>query len=136
MIPAVAQWASINSISTIPFTYWNQPSGELHRFAIRPRLSTDSLYALRNAALAGLGAGIASAWVVSEDLAAGRLIHLTPQWQAAPLPVFLVYPHARFYPAKLRVFIELMRATVPTLVGMTGAGGSLAAGAAGPGKPR
>ena len=129
-------WLALRTFYRDEVTLTCQPHGEIHRFAIRPRLSTDSLYALRNAALAGLGASIASAWVVSEDLATGRLIHLAPQWQAAPLPVFLVYPQARFYPAKLRVFIELMRATVPTLVGMIGAGGSLAADAAGPGKRR
>jgi len=33
-----------------------QSSGREQRFTIRPRLNTDSLYALRNAALAGMGA--------------------------------------------------------------------------------
>ena len=36
-----------------------------HRFSIRPRMSTDSLYALRSAALAGLGACVSSAWVIA-----------------------------------------------------------------------
>jgi DNA-binding transcriptional LysR family regulator len=78
-------------------------------FAIRPRFSTDSLYALRTAALGGLGAGIVSAWMVEEDLRTKRLVHLVPQWSAPPLPVHLVYPHARFYPARLRRFIELVK---------------------------
>jgi DNA-binding transcriptional LysR family regulator len=83
-----------------------------------PRLSTDSLYALRNAALGGLGAAVVSAWIVREDLAAGRLLHLAPAWQAAPLPVHLVYPPARQHPARLRAFIEAMRQSMPGLVGM------------------
>lgn len=91
-------------------------------FAIRPRLSTDSLYALRNAARAGLGAALVSAWVVDGDLRDGTLIHLAPAWEAAPLPVYLVYPQARFYPAKLRRFIELMRERMPMLIGMRPAG--------------
>jgi DNA-binding transcriptional LysR family regulator len=78
-------------------------------FPIRPRFSTDSLYALRSAALAGLGVGIVSAWLVEEDLRAKRLVHLVPQWSAPPLPVHLVYPHARFYPARLRRFLELVK---------------------------
>lgn len=78
-------------------------------FAIRPRLSTDSLYALRSAALAGLGVGIISAWIVEEDLRAKRLVHLVPQWSAPSLPVHLVYPHARFYPARLRRFLEIVK---------------------------
>lgn len=76
---------------------------------IRPRLATDSLYALRTAALAGAGAAIVSSWLVADDLAAGRLVHLVPGWRAVPLPVWLVYPHARFYPARLRRFVEVMR---------------------------
>ena len=110
-------WLALRTFYRDHVLLTRQPD-ETHRFAIRPRLSTDSLYALRKAALAGLGACIASAWVVAEDLAQGQLVHLAPDWQAAPLPVYLVYPHARYYPAKLRVFGELMRKRVRNLVGM------------------
>ena len=79
------------------------------RFPIVPRMSTDSLYALRTAALMGVGAAIASAWLVADDIAQGRLLHLAPQWRAAPLPVWLVYPQARFYPARLRRFLDVIR---------------------------
>jgi len=92
-------------------------SGETRRLAIQPRVSTDSLYALRSAALLGLGVCIASAWLLADDLAQGRLLHLAPQWRAAPLPVYLVYPHASFYPSRLRRFVEAMRAVVPGTVG-------------------
>ena len=80
------------------------------RFAIAPRMSTDSLYALRTAAVMGVGAAIASAWLVADDIAQGRLVHLAPQWRAAPLPVYLVYPQARFHPARLRRFLDVIRA--------------------------
>lgn len=80
------------------------------RFAIVPRMSTDSLYALRTAAVTGVGAAIVSAWLVADDLAQGRLVHIAPQWRAAPLPVYLVYPQARFHPARLRRFLEVIRA--------------------------
>lgn len=92
-----------------------------HRFPIRPRMSTDSLYAMRNAALKGLGVGIVSAWLVADDIAAGRLVHLVPEWQAEPLPVSLVYPYARFYPARTRLFIEAVRRIVLELETRTGA---------------
>lgn len=69
--------------------------GGARRFAIAPRFSTDSLFALRSAMQHGLGVGIASAWVLADDLASGALVRLAPQWRAAPLPVSLVYPYAR-----------------------------------------
>ncbi|RTL38228.1 MAG: LysR family transcriptional regulator, partial [Rhodocyclaceae bacterium] len=57
-----------------------------------------------------------SAWVMTEALADGRLVQLAPDWQAAPLPVSLVYPYARFYPARLRCFIDVMRAALPQAI--------------------
>ena len=90
--------------------------GDDVRFPIAPRMSTDSLYALRTAAVAGVGAAIASAWLVADDLAQGRLVHIAPQWRAAPLPVWLVYPQARFYPARLRRFLDVIRAAMPGAV--------------------
>lgn len=95
----------------------NNDRGETQRIDIRPRLLTDSLYALRNSVLAGMGAGIASSWAVKEDIETGRLRHLCPAWHAEPLPVYLVYPWARFYPAKLRQFLALMREVLPMIGG-------------------
>lgn len=57
--------------------------------------------------------------MVAQDIEEGRLIQLVPQWRAAPLPVYLIYPHARSYPAKLRLFAEIIRTDMPNLVGMT-----------------
>ncbi|WP_265733533.1 LysR substrate-binding domain-containing protein, partial [Acinetobacter baumannii] len=62
--------------------------------------------------LAGLGACVSSAWVVAQDIEEGRLVQLVPQWRAAPLPVYLIYPHARSYPAKLRLFAEIIRTAI------------------------
>lgn len=87
------------------------------RIPIKPRFSTDSLYALRSAALQGVGVGIGSQWLMAEALASGQLVQLTPEWQAEPLPVSLVYPYARFYPARLRRFIDLVRAEADTIFG-------------------
>ncbi|SPA02496.1 Regulatory protein, LysR:LysR, substrate-binding [Cupriavidus taiwanensis] len=81
--------------------------------AFAPRMSTDSLYALHAAARLGLGVAVGSSWIFADDIASGRLLHLLPQWQADPLPIYLVYPHARFYPARLRLFADAMRQAIP-----------------------
>lgn len=90
---------------------------------IRPRFVTDSLFALRNAALSGAGAAAISAWIVRADLERGALVRLLPKWQAPPLPIYIAYPRARFYPAKLRRFVEILRATLAR-VGNVGEGAS------------
>jgi len=102
-------WLAFRTYYREQVSLTRQTDGVEHRFTIAPRMSTDSLYALRNAATAGLGAAIVSSWLVAEDLQQGRLLQLAPEWCAPPLPVYLVYPHARFYPARLRLFIETIR---------------------------
>ena len=109
-------WVALRTYYRNEVSLTHTESGVTQRVPIQPVVSTDSLYALRNAALAGLGACVGSAWVLADDLAAGRLIHLLPQWQAAPLPVSLVYPYAKFYPARLKRFVEVMRAAMPGVV--------------------
>ena len=70
----------------------------------------------------GMGAAIMSSWVVQEDLARGELVQLTPQWQAPPLPVWLTYPWASYYPARLQKFFEMVREVMPQLTGTRPAG--------------
>ncbi|QIL70799.1 LysR family transcriptional regulator [Diaphorobacter sp. HDW4B] len=91
-----------------------------HTIQIAPRFITDNLYALRAAAIEGLGACVASAWLVHEDIQAGRLMALAPQWEVAPLPVSILYPYASFYPARLRRFVDAMKAALPHIPGMVG----------------
>jgi len=111
-------WVALSTYYRNEVVLTRSADSRAHRFPIRPRMSTDSLYALRTAMLDGLGAGISSAWIVAEDIRQGRLRHVVPPWRAASLPVYLIYPYARYYPAKLRIFIELMRAAMPTMSGM------------------
>ena len=114
---AALPWLALRTFYQNEVVLQHRETSEVQRLTISPRMSTDSLYALRSAALQGLGVAIGSAWVLADDLASGRLLHLAPQWQAAPLPVYLVYPYASFYPARLRRFVDIMRAAVPGVVG-------------------
>ncbi|ABR90130.1 transcriptional regulator, LysR family [Janthinobacterium sp. Marseille] len=124
LVKAHASSLTVDELHTLPWlafrTFYReevvltrQSDGAEHAFSIQPRMSTDSLYALRTAVATGLGAGIVSGWLVADDIAQGRLLHLVPDWRAPPLPVYLVYPHARYYPARLRLFLDTMRAIKP-----------------------
>ncbi|MCC5612948.1 hypothetical protein LC612_41240 [Nostoc sp. CHAB 5834] len=102
-------WLALGTFYRREVTLTQEPGGEAHTFGITPRLATDSLYALRSAALAELGACISSAWIVDDDVRQGKLRHPVPNWHAALLPVYLVYPYPQFYSARLRLFLEAMR---------------------------
>ncbi|SCC25899.1 DNA-binding transcriptional regulator, LysR family [Kosakonia oryzendophytica] len=111
-------WIALNTFYQHEIHLTHQHSGETEQVVISPRLYTDSLYAARNTVIAGLGVAVISSWAVEEEIRAGKLVALLPEWQAAPLPVHLVYPWARYYPARLRKFLQLMREVMPGLGGM------------------
>ena len=114
---AAMPWLALRTFYRDELVLSHRAHGEQRRLRFRPRVSTDSLYAVRSAALLGLGAALVSAWIVQDDLANGSLLHLAPDWQASPLPVYLVYPPGRFQPARLTRFLELMRESIPSVAG-------------------
>ncbi len=116
-------WLALTSFYRNEIALQRIQDGQPVNLPIQPRLSSDSLYAVRKAALSGMGAAIVSAWVVQDDLAQGRLIQLTPAWQAPPLPIWLTYPWASYYPARLRKFFEMIKDVMPTLAGTRPASG-------------
>ena len=111
-------WIAIRTFYQHEVVLRHADSDQAASVAIASRLSTDSLYVAKNAALAGVGVAVVSSWTVEEEIANGTLIELLPQWQAAPLPVHLVYPWARYYPVRLRKFLDLMREAMPQIAGM------------------
>lgn len=111
-------WIAISTFYQHEVVLRQAGSDQLANVAVAARLSTDSLYVAKNAALAHVGVAVVSSWTVEAELASGQLIELLPQWQAAPLPVHLVYPWARYYPTRLRKFLDLMREVMPQIAGM------------------
>ncbi|HIE5388172.1 TPA: LysR family transcriptional regulator [Enterobacter cancerogenus] len=129
-VPAINQpedlealpWVAISTFYQRHIELFNGESSQARRLTISPRLSTDSLYVARKTALTGLGAAVVSSWAVKEDIQAGRLVHVLPEWQPSALPVHLVYPWSRYYPARLRLFLEMMRKVMPEIAGMRSTG--------------
>lgn len=74
---------------------------------VRGPISANSLGMLRRLALLGVGVGYIDEAMVREDLRAGRLIHVLPDWQLAPVPIHAMTA-TRLLPAKTRVFIEFL----------------------------
>jgi DNA-binding transcriptional LysR family regulator len=64
--------------------------------------------ALRDWCLAGHGLAMKSVWEVAEDIAAGRLIVVLPDFPPLGYGIYALYPHSRFVPARVRVFIDFL----------------------------
>ncbi|MEM7745888.1 MAG: LysR family transcriptional regulator [Pseudomonadota bacterium] len=66
---------------------------------------TDNVFAARRLAVAGLGFAVLPWWLVSEDILAGRLHVLCPDWHPPGAPLHLAYRPARYRPARLTALI-------------------------------
>lgn len=77
---------------------------------VRVRGRFDSNYgeALRDAALAGLGIALHSRWHVHEDLRAGRLREVLPDWRVPASGIHAVMPARTLVPPRVRAFVDYL----------------------------
>ena len=71
-------------------------------------LITNSGETLRMAVLHGTGVCLAAGFLVHDDLEAGRLVRLLPEYRPVEMAMNAVYPHRHHLSAKVRVFIDLL----------------------------
>ncbi len=90
------------------------PDGAERAVSGRSRLRLDSAEALRDAALAGLGIAQLPDFLIADDLAAGRLVPVLPAWQTDAVPVLALYPDRRYLEPRVRRFIDLLAASLPS----------------------
>lgn len=76
----------------------------------QPRLVTDDLATLREAALAGVGIAKLPKLMVSRDVAAGRLVTLLPEWRPQAGIVHAVFPSRRGLLPSVRQFLDFLAA--------------------------
>lgn len=67
--------------------------------------SADAVY---HAVLAGIGIARLSTYLVGEDLRAGRLIRVLPEYRFETAGLFAVYPDRRHLAPKVRAFIDFL----------------------------
>jgi DNA-binding transcriptional LysR family regulator len=83
---------------------------------VRVRLNgvmlTNSGDALRIAAVEGVGLFPGPAFLVSDEVEAGRIEAVLPEWRILPeIRMYAVYPHRRFVSPNVRAFVDLLRET-------------------------
>ena len=74
----------------------------------RPRLVTDDLAVLREATLAGVGVARLPAIMTWEDIRAGRLVNVLPQWQPRGGIVHAVFPSRRGLLPSVRALLDFL----------------------------
>lgn len=84
------------------------PEGKEHTVAHHPRLVTDEMRVLRQAALLGAGVVQLPLHVVGEDVAEGRLERILPEWTLPCGLVHAVFPSRRGLVPAVRTFIDFL----------------------------
>ena len=83
---------------------------------VRGKLHVNNAEMLRQAALGGLGLALLPGWLIQQDLDAGRLVAVLPDYQANPgemdVGIYAVYPANRRGASKIRVFTDLLAAAL------------------------
>lgn len=73
-----------------------------------PRLVTDDLAALREAALAGVGVAQLPTLMVARDAQAGTLVHVLPDWRPPAAVVHAVFPSRRGLLPAVRALLDFL----------------------------
>lgn len=119
MAPQLAPLTGPEDIARLPFVantalrdhlHWDFSLGETERrdVTVQASVRLDATLAVREAVRHGMGLSVLPDFAVEEDLAAGRLIEVLPQWRLPSGGIHAVFPSARFRPVKVRAFVDLL----------------------------
>ncbi len=116
---AVDKVSAPQDLRTLPFvantalpdpTSWlfSRPDGSKMVFQAEPSLSIDTTQAVHAALLRGAGISVLPDFSVEADLVAGRLMRVLPDWALPTGGIYAVFPSARFRPARVTQFIDIL----------------------------
>lgn len=83
-------------------------SGQPQAIELAAVIHLNATLAVRQAVLAGAGLSVLPDYAVAEDLAAGRLVQLLPDWTLPSGGIHAVYPPTRFRPARVGAFVGML----------------------------
>ncbi|MEO0477362.1 MAG: LysR family transcriptional regulator [Planctomycetota bacterium] len=83
--------------------------GSPKTFMVTPKLASDNIFAVYEAAIQGVGIAILPHWFVASDLEDRRLIDVAPMFRAARLPVNLALASGARRPARVAQFCKAIQ---------------------------
>ena len=84
------------------------PEGRHAPLRLQPVMKSDDTTLTLHAVRAGMGMAFLPEWLVDEDLGAGRLVRLVPDYAAPPVTLFAVYMSRQYMAPKMRSFIDFL----------------------------
>ena len=87
---------------------WNFANGERLTLQLPSRFSSNSVFALREAAMQGLGISMLPRGISQEMLASGRLVEVLPEYPITPRPLYIAFAPGGDLPRKSRALISFL----------------------------
>jgi DNA-binding transcriptional LysR family regulator len=81
---------------------------DVRRIAVHGRMSVSSFSMAHDAAIRGVGIAAIPLVLCGEDLRAGRLISLFPDWRVNRTEMRIVYPSNRYLAPRVRLFVDAL----------------------------
>lgn len=107
-----ADWVEIpNQTDTTLY----HPDGRQVRFTPRRRASVNSVIALYQLALSGIGVAKLPQMLVDADLAAGRLVQVLPDWKMESMSCYALYPSRAMPNSLARCFVDFVSERMQTM---------------------
>ena len=88
--------------------HFTAPDGKPVSVSVSGNLLSASAEIIRAVASAGQGVCLAPAFIIAEDLAAGRLVPIMRDYRPVEMVMNALYPHRHHLSAKVRGFIDLL----------------------------
>lgn len=101
-------WVALMLMRT-PFTWKFTRRGVAQTVQVKSRLRVDSPGVLRTMLSQGAGISVLDEFSASDDLKAGTLVRLLPEWSLPRGGIHAVYPQGRHVPPRVRQFIDFYR---------------------------
>ena len=90
-------WGRVNQL-------WH--AGKKSEFTLPGAFVVNSPNAARNAVLTGRAIGLLADYLTADLIAEGRLMRLLPGYETVDQPIYAVFVHRNYMPAKVRAFID------------------------------
>jgi DNA-binding transcriptional LysR family regulator len=109
----LAQHACLGYTLTATGADWRlEGPGGAVAVAVNGPIRADNGDIIRLAALGGAGIAFQPHFIVGDDIDAGRLVRVLPEWQSAEMGVYAVYPSRKHLSAKVRTFVDFVSAAL------------------------
>ena len=113
--PAIGEPEDLLQHSRLSFGHWGEHpvwrfrrGEETRTVPVAGAFRSDSVIALRRAAIVGLGVAVLAEALIDEAVAAGTLQRILPEWHLRARPTVLVWPPYMRASAKLRSFVDFL----------------------------